>query len=590
MKLSYTFFILSLLFIFQSPLSAQKLDKKERKMVAYIDEHIGEALAFLEEAVNINSGTLNHEGVREVGRLFRPELEAMGMEVRWVDMPEEVNRAGHMIAEHKGRKGKRLLLIGHFDTVFEKDSPFQQWETLSNKKAKGPGASDMKGGNVVLLYALKALYAAGAMDDTQIIVVYTGDEEKPGSPQSISRKDLIDAGKQSDIALGFEGGKSGRAVVARRGSSGWRLSVKGTRWHSSQIFSEQVGSGAIFEMARILNAFHEEVKGEEYLTFNPGVVLGGTGVNYDKANSKGTAFGKTNVVAQRVVESAPAAAPPLPFLETTTANSTNTQAPKTDAGVEEFSKGLVVQEVEGTVMMAPPGQDVMDLLRNSSTLPVLKKGDVIPPGATIRTDFNGSATIAQSPGIVMEVMENSMMEIKETAYEVQNGVEKRRFKGRITKGGVLSSIEGLDPADVDYQIQTPGAVAAARGTNFAVFTNGGTTVVVTESGVVEVTTVDGTFSVATQGNKVVVEFDDGSGTSSSQTFNASSEELRVIKNLQVRAKVINRILNSRIGRRLPDSTQQKIADAIGESAADKFLQTFAPTLNPDAITPTESTP
>jgi len=293
--------ILGVCLLFIQSLSAQKLDKKEKKMVQYVDEHIDEAIDFLEKAVNINSGTLNKEGVQEVGRLFRPELEALGMEVSWVDMPEEVNRGGHMIAEHKGSKGKRILMIGHFDTVFEKDSPFQNWEKLSDKKAKGPGANDMKGGDVVLLYALKALHAAGAMDNTQIIVVYTGDEEKPGSPQTISRKDLIEAGKRSDIALGFEGGKAGRAVVARRGSSGWQLSVKGTRWHSSQIFSEQVGSGAIFEMSRILNAFHEKVKGEEYLTFNPGVVLGGTGVNFDKANSKGTAFGKTNVVAQRVV-------------------------------------------------------------------------------------------------------------------------------------------------------------------------------------------------------------------------------------------------------------------------------------------------
>lgn len=293
--------IVGLFFLNLPGLFAQEMDKTEKKMVKYIDEHVDEALDFLEKAVNINSGTMNHEGVREVARLFEPELEALGMEVKWIEMPEEVNRAGHLFAEHKGSKGKRLLLIGHFDTVFEKDSPFQKWEETEGGKAKGPGSQDMKGGDVVMLYALKALHAAGAMKDVQIIAAYTGDEEKPGAPQSLSRKDLIAAGKRSDIALGFEGGKEGRAVVARRSSSGWKLTIKGTRWHSSQIFSDKVGSGAIFEMARILNGFHEKVKGEEYLTFNPGVVLGGTGVDFDEVNSKGSAFGKTNVVAQRVV-------------------------------------------------------------------------------------------------------------------------------------------------------------------------------------------------------------------------------------------------------------------------------------------------
>lgn len=293
--------LIGLLLLNIQTLFAQKMDKTEKKMVSYIDEHLDEAFLFLEKAVNINSGTMNHEGVREVGRLFAPEFEALGMDVKWVEVPKEVNRAGHLVAEHKGSKGKRLLLIGHFDTVFEKDSPFQSWEKLSDSQAKGPGSNDMKGGDVVMLYALKALHASGAMDDTQIIVVCTGDEEKPGSPQSLSRKDLLEAGKRSDIALGFEGGKEGRAVVARRSSSGWKLTIKGTRWHSSQIFSDKVGSGAIFEMARILNDFHEKVKGEKYLTFNPGVVLGGTGVNFDEVNSKGSAFGKTNVVAQRVV-------------------------------------------------------------------------------------------------------------------------------------------------------------------------------------------------------------------------------------------------------------------------------------------------
>jgi glutamate carboxypeptidase len=154
----------------------------------------------------------------------------------------------------------------------------------------------------VIVYALKALQSVGMLHNRKIIVALIGDEEKSGSPKSISRYHLVDAAKRCDTALGFEIATSlSAATVARRGSSGWYLEVTGKRAHSAGIFSEDVGSGAIFEAARILNAFHEQVKGETYLTFNPGTILGGTQVEYDTGQNRGNVFGKTNVVAQKVV-------------------------------------------------------------------------------------------------------------------------------------------------------------------------------------------------------------------------------------------------------------------------------------------------
>ena len=96
----------------------------EARMMAYARAHAAEATALLERLVNINSGTMNLDGVREVGRILRSELDGTGLSTRWIDVPE-AKRAGHLFAERKGTKGKRLLLIGHLDTVFEKDSPFQ---------------------------------------------------------------------------------------------------------------------------------------------------------------------------------------------------------------------------------------------------------------------------------------------------------------------------------------------------------------------------------------------------------------------------------------------------------------------------------
>lgn len=296
-----TLIIAGLFIIAPLTLNAQKLSSKEKKIVRLVEKNHSDAIAFLEEVVNMNSGTMNVEGVKKVGEVFQQGFDAIGFETRWVDMPREMQRAGHLFAEKKGSKGKRLLLIGHLDTVFEPDSPFQKY-IAQDTIAKGPGANDMKGGNVIALYALKALHEAGLLNSSQIIVAYHGDEEKAGKPLAVSRKDIIEAAKRSDIALGFETASGfDYATVARRGSSGWKLEVTGKMAHSSGIFNERVGAGAIFEIARILNAFYEEVRGEKFLTFNPGVLLGGTQVDFDAAFSNGSAFGKSNVVAQTAV-------------------------------------------------------------------------------------------------------------------------------------------------------------------------------------------------------------------------------------------------------------------------------------------------
>jgi len=283
-------------------ITAQRLSRVEKKLVKTVESNNSEAIDFLVNVVNINSGTLNAKGVKEVGMVFKIAFENINFNTRWIEMPEEMNRAGHFFAETEGTKGKKLLLIGHLDTVFEENSPFQEFTRVNDSIAHAPGGNDMKGGDVIILYALKALYANGLLNDAQIIVAFTGDEESTGKPLDISRKDLIEAAKRSDIALGFETSTGfNYATVARRGASGWQVEVEGKRAHSSGIFNERVGAGAIFEMSRILNAFYEEVRGEEYLTFNPGILMGGTFVDYDASTGKGEVFGKSNVVSQNAM-------------------------------------------------------------------------------------------------------------------------------------------------------------------------------------------------------------------------------------------------------------------------------------------------
>ncbi len=283
---------------------AAEFNADERRMLEWIDAHAEDAVTLLAETVNIGSGTMNHDGVREVGRVMRRELDALGLETEWIDLPPEVNRAGHLFGRKDGARGPKILLIGHLDTVFEADDPFQSFER-DGDIAQGPGVDDMKSGNVVIVYALKALDAIGALDRVPVVVAYTGDEEKTGQPLSISRKHLIEAGKWADVALGFESAMNfddtDWATISRRSSSDWKLTVVGKQAHSSGIFSEDVGAGAIFEAGRILYAFYTEVRGEEYLTFNAGTIQGGTDVDYDAQQNRGRTFGKTNVVPRTVI-------------------------------------------------------------------------------------------------------------------------------------------------------------------------------------------------------------------------------------------------------------------------------------------------
>ncbi len=273
----------------------------ERAIVSAIDAGNAEALALLEKAVNINSGTHNLPGVRLVGDLFRREFDGLGFKTRWVD-GAAFHRAGHLIADHPG-KGPRILLIGHLDTVFEKDSPFQSFKRIDDKTATGPGVIDMKGGDVIIIAAFKALKAAGVLADMNVIVVMTGDEEDAGDPQAAARASLVEAAKGAKYALGFEDGSGDPryAVTARRGTSSWTLKVTGKTGHSSQIFREDLGYGANYELARILDGFRRKLAGEEHLTLNASLILGGTAVDLDEALSRGTASGKTNVIPERAV-------------------------------------------------------------------------------------------------------------------------------------------------------------------------------------------------------------------------------------------------------------------------------------------------
>lgn len=272
-------------------------------MVAAVENGSGETLALLEKMVNQNSGTLNLAGVRAMGAMLRPEFEALGFKVEWIELPE-TKRAGHFVATHKGNgRGKRMLLIAHIDTVFEPGSPFQKF-SRDGDRAVGPGVVDDKGGIAVILAALRAMQAGGTLKNADIKVMLTGDEEKTGDPIPVARRDLIEAGKWADVALEFENlaRENGQdfGTVARRSANNWTLTATGKTGHGGSVFGPQYGYGAIYEIARILTAWQSELR-EENLTFNAGVIGGGTPATIDADGLKIAAEGKTNVIPAEAI-------------------------------------------------------------------------------------------------------------------------------------------------------------------------------------------------------------------------------------------------------------------------------------------------
>ncbi|MFY7835809.1 MAG: M20/M25/M40 family metallo-hydrolase [Novosphingobium sp.] len=295
--------VIALPFVLLSAAAQAAPTGAEARMIATVDAEQAKTLKFLETMVNQNSGSRNLDGVRKVRDIVVPEFTALGFTSRWIAM-EQTGRAGHLLLTHKGKKGaKKLLLIGHLDTVFEPDSPFQTY-VLNGDKATGPGVGDDKGGIAVILSAVRAMQAAGTLKNANIEVFLTGDEEEAGAPIDAARADLVTAAKAADVALDFEGlsREDGEDMgsIARRSSQSWTLTIEAKSGHSSGVWGERAGDGAIYAAAKILNALREELP-EPYLTLNVGLIAGGAQAEVAEDNAHVSAQGKTNIIAGKVV-------------------------------------------------------------------------------------------------------------------------------------------------------------------------------------------------------------------------------------------------------------------------------------------------
>lgn len=240
------------------------------ELFAYLDAAAGEQLQLLERLVNIDSGTYNKAGVDEAGDLLAGELKELGLPVTTHPQAE---LGDHVVGRKPGSAGWDLLLVGHMDTVFPTGTPQQRPFRLDGRRAYGPGVYDMKGGLVVLLYALRALRATnpGLWRELGLRVVFNSDEEI-GSDSS---RELIAAeARQAAAVCVLEPARPGGEYVRQRKGVGlFRLRVQGKAAHAGT--QPELGASAIADLAHKVIALHGLTDFASGLTVNVGVIRGG---------------------------------------------------------------------------------------------------------------------------------------------------------------------------------------------------------------------------------------------------------------------------------------------------------------------------
>ena len=240
----------------------KRIEAKHDKMVS-----------FLETLVNIDSGNDCPEGVAKVARIVGGKLQEMKFDVEYLDYPDACT---HLLAHKKGTGDKEVMIIGHMDTLFPVGTAAARPFTIRDDKAYGPGVLDMKGGITIALFALEALYESG-WNDKNVTILFAGDEEfahpKTNAPELFEQH-----ARGKDAVFNMETASAGRAVlVGRKGNIHPELIVRGISAHAGADLDK--GASAIVELAHKIIAVNNLTDFSRGLTFNCGVIKGGTVAN-----------------------------------------------------------------------------------------------------------------------------------------------------------------------------------------------------------------------------------------------------------------------------------------------------------------------
>jgi glutamate carboxypeptidase len=241
----------------------------KQKILHLISQWQEEQLEFLITLCDQNSYSYNKQGSDRVSALICGKLKGL-FPVHRVTYQEKV---GDLHILKTGEKGKQVFLLGHTDTVFPQNHPFQSCRQ-DGKWLRGPGTADMKGGLAVMVYALKAIKQACKEEELPEITMILGADEEIGS--ITSRSIYLRESKKARLCLVGEcAGKKGEIVVSRNGKAGGRMEIRGRDQHVGSDKKEK--ASAILELAHKVIAF-ESLNGRfPGVRANVGHIEGGLG-------------------------------------------------------------------------------------------------------------------------------------------------------------------------------------------------------------------------------------------------------------------------------------------------------------------------
>lgn len=244
----------------------------ERSFLKLSENHQKYLVELLRQLVIVQTGTRNTEGIRQVQKIGRRELELLGFQITCIETSEY---GPHLLAERLRPGRPQITLDGHVDTVFPHDSipTFR----VEGDICFGQGVIDMKGGNVCMIGALRLLHQAGRLDDLSLRIIFIADEEV-GSPSS--RQLIKDLAPKSDAVLVFEeAGAHGEVVVGRSGIQVAELRCRGVAGHAGNV--KGIRRNAIEELCYKVCSLREAAYGltSEGILFSVGTVSGGIAHN-----------------------------------------------------------------------------------------------------------------------------------------------------------------------------------------------------------------------------------------------------------------------------------------------------------------------
>ncbi len=260
--------------------------------LGYLDGRRAEMTDRLLAWCAINSGSHNLDGLAHLNREIAGAFAELGGDIEAVPVQQQtvVSADGAVLSRPLGdclrlvkrpQAPVRVLLAGHMDTVFPPDHPFQSCRKIDADTLNGPGAADMKGGILAMLYALKAVEASPLAERIGYEVILNADEEI-GSPGSAPL--LAEAARRAQFACVFEPALAdGTLAGARKGSGNFALAVKGRSAHAGR--DPHLGRNAVVAAARIATRLASWTGSRPGLTVNVAKIDGGAPNNVVPENA-----------------------------------------------------------------------------------------------------------------------------------------------------------------------------------------------------------------------------------------------------------------------------------------------------------------